>query len=89
MNNKTNSSWIYSELLMSKYMRKRPSERKIYSANRTDGYFHHNDLIVEYDVDVSHLFKLSLDDLVRASLHLNGVNGTIILDELYRMKNLI
>ena len=81
----TNSCWIYSELLMSGSIEKKAPIRKgVYKLNES---FDYSELSVDYDVDISHLIKLSLSDISKAreqSLR----HRTYILDELYFMKKL-
>lgn len=81
----TNSCWIYSELLMSGSIEKKAPIRKgVYKLNES---FDYSELSVDYNVDISHLIKLSLSDISKAEKQ-SLLHGTYILDELYFMKKL-
>ena len=86
LNNTTNSGWIYSELLMSKLLRKNYPIRK-----NTDFEIHeslkHDGLSVVYDVDITHLINISINDIINATG--NGeYSGLKVLDRLYFSKGL-
>lgn len=84
-NGVTNSCWIYSELLMSGSIEKKTPIRKgVYGFNES---FDHSELSVDYDVDISHLKKLSLSDIIEAAQQ-SLRHGPDILDKLYFMKKL-
>ena len=84
-NGVTNSCWIYSELLMSGSIEKKAPIRK--GVYRLDESFEHSELSVDYDVDISHLIKLSLSDISKAAKQ-SLRHGPYILDQLYFMKKL-
>lgn len=84
-NGVTNSCWIYSELLMSGSIEKKAPIRKgVYKLYES---FDYSELSVDYNVDISHFKKLSLDDISKAEEQ-SLLHGTYILDELYFMKKL-
>lgn len=80
-NGVTNSGWIYSELLMSKYICPKVPNRLRHNCRFDESYSAFN-LLVDYDVDITHLINLSFDDILKAQ---NGdrCKGTDILDRLY------
>lgn len=80
-NGKTNSAWIYSELLMSDLLRKRTIIRKSYNESVM-----HDGLSVEYDVDIKHLTKISFEEIKKVKL--KGQRGKQALFEIYCMKNI-
>ena len=82
---KTNSCWIYSELLMSGLI-----QRKQLSQERCllEKAFEHSDLSVEYDVDIKHLVNLTLHDIYKAACEcknprMQGDTGPTVLNQLY------
>lgn len=82
----TNSGWIYSELLMSKFLRKSYPIRKgmNFAINES---VKHDGISVEYDVDITHLMIISIRDISYASY--NGKNvGLGVLDQIYLAKGL-
>lgn len=88
VNGTTNSGWIYSELLMSKFLRKRHPIRKNinFAINETvkhDGL----SVPVEYDADITHLMIMSIKDIIRAAEN-NKYAGLEVLDNLYLAKGL-
>lgn len=82
----TDSPWIYSEIAMTSLVRKRsPLEhRKKISEARDSMESIEKSLRIEYDVDLSHLTQLSIQDLVRWSDE-NIVKGSSALDSLYKL----
>lgn len=84
----TNSGWIYSELLMSRYIeRKSPYMEEPFQC-RMDESLKHSELSVKYDVDISHLTRLSIGDIKEAT-NCDKNSGTDVLDQLYRTKKYI
>lgn len=81
----TNSCWIYSELLASSMIQKKHPLRK--SIRNINESFEHSALSVEYDVDITHLIKLSLRDIEKATEQSRDP-GVKILDQLYWNKKL-
>lgn len=61
-NNQTYSPWIYSELLISRIVRKKPPRgyREDVKKAISESY---SDLKVKYDVDLTHLINLEIEDL--------------------------
>lgn len=81
----TNSAWIYSELLMSKYLnRKKPIRKK--RAFVLNESFEHGGMNVVYDVDVTHLIVISMKDIIDAAK--SGYSGLGRLDQLYLKKKI-
>ena len=82
----TDSPWIYSEIAMTSLVRKRsPLEhRKKIREARDSMESIEKSLRIEYDVDLSHLTQLSIQDLVRWSDE-NIVKGSSALDSLYKL----
>lgn len=83
---KTNSCWIYSELLMSGCIDRKDPIRKS-TLFRIDEAFEHSELTVEYDADIKHLIKISLSDIVTATKQ-SVSSGPQILDHLYHNKKI-
>lgn len=86
----TESCWIYSELLMSNYLRRKEPKRaqKQNVSNRLNFIIDKKPLIVEYRVDISHMVPITLKDFEKASN--NGENlGLDLLDQLYINKELV
>jgi len=77
----TSSVWIYSELLMTKLVRRKPLNRSVTANFRLDEAVQEA-FKIEYEVDLSHLGNLTMFDLNQATGH--GLRGTQILDYLYR-----
>lgn len=82
----TDSCWIYSELLASSMIQKKQPIKKSASRNLNES-FEHSALSVEYDVDIKHLIKLSLHDVVQAARQCDAM-GVKVLDQLYWNKKL-
>ena len=87
---KTNSAWIYSEILMSSLIKREVPERfitrtKKFSMDESLSHGEMADFI--YNVNISHLIDLSLADIINASTSENY--GLELLNELYKKKNLI
>lgn len=85
-NGTTNSCWIYSELLMSGYIKKKEPTRKSFRSSLNES-FKHSELSVEYDANIKHLTKLSFSDISNA-VKQSEYQGPSILDCLYLNKNL-
>lgn len=84
-NGTTNSCWVYSELLMSSCIKtKAPIRKGVY---RLEESFDYSELSVDYDIDISHLIKLSLSDISKAAEQ-SVRHGPYILDQLYIMKKI-
>lgn len=83
---KTNSGWIYSELLMSRFLRKSCPIRKSenYAINES---VKHDGLSVAYDVDIRHLIIISITDITCA-VEDRKYLGSDFLDQLYLKKGL-
>lgn len=81
----TDSCWIYSELLLSKIIRKRTPPRKSESGSFNES-FHHDALKMEYDVDLTHLIKLDFKEILH--IQMRRLRGTDILDQLYYDKGI-
>jgi hypothetical protein len=86
--NKTNSAWIYSEITMSKLIRRRPlSDYRRVSDSK---YFSKAEQITsmnesfnpKYDIDLSDLTELDIPDLEKWGSSYN--NGKYALDILYK-----
>lgn len=73
----TNSEWIYSELLMTQYLRRIKLERMHIRSEFSES--------VAYDVDISHMKELTIRDLKDERIDLYG---TDILDHIYRKKGI-
>lgn len=85
-NGTTNSGWIYSELLMSKFLRKKYPIRKNVNFTINESV-RHDELAVVYDTDITHLIKISIKDIISATKE--GKNsGLDVLDQLYFTKGL-
>lgn len=80
----TNSGWIYSELLMSKFLRKRRPNR-ISTNFELNESVRHDGLSVEYEADITHMEILSIDDITRAKNEAK-CTGVRVLDQLYFAK---
>jgi len=81
--NVTDSPWIYAEIAMTSMIQKRsPQQHRISSAVEAldEG------LIINYDVDLSHLTDITQSDLDRWSRESQGVTGLDALDKLYIIK---
>ena len=85
-NGKTNSGWIYSELLMSKFLRKRFPIRKSMNFAVSESV-RHDGLSVEYDADITHLITISIVDVIKATEE-GRYSGLGVLDQLYFAKGL-
>lgn len=85
-NGVTNSAWIYSELLLSKYIGRKKPIRKRHQSDVSES-FEHNALVVEYDTDISHLRLLSFADIELAYRNA-APGGKAVLDQLYYMKKI-
>ena len=82
----TDSCWIYSELLASSMIQKKQPIRKGISRSINES-FEHSALSVEYDVDITHLIKISFRDIDQAAKQCKTV-GVNVLDQLYWNKKL-
>lgn len=85
-NGTTNSGWIYSELLMSKFLRKRYPIRKSMNFAINESV-RHDGLSVVYDVDITHLIVISINDIIDAMKSAENL-GVSVLDRLYLEKGL-
>lgn len=86
----TESCWIYDELLMSSFLRRKEPKRvqKHVPSNRLNFFTDKKPLIVEYKLDTSHLVPLTVEDLEKASC--NGHKaGLELLDQLYINKEMV
>lgn len=84
---KTDSPWIYSELLMATEF---PKQKLQYYRSLQHSNFSYNineSLRVRYDVNIDKLYKLTLNDLLEAGL--NGNKKTQFLDALYSNKKIL
>lgn len=77
----TESPWIYSELLTTKMIRQLVPKRKSAQPFRFDDSSVHSNLKVTYDLDLSHLYNLSINNFLTAIEA--GKSGTAILDTIY------
>ncbi len=84
----TNSELIYSELLMTQYLRRtKPERMHIRSVFSESGEY--RELAVAYDVDISHMKELTIKDIKDTlKAEKNLFNGTYILDEINRKKGI-
>ncbi len=91
--NETNSPWIYSEVLMSKLIRKtglsQDRIKNIVSTQKDKYTFENSTLEVKYDLGLKHLIELNTSDLTNwddfnKKYKDVGINA---LDTLYMMKN--
>lgn len=85
-NGTTNSGWIYSELLMSKFLRKTYPIRKSMNFALSESV-RHDGLSVEYDADIKHLMIISMKDIIIATED-GKYSGLGVLDQLYFTKGL-
>lgn len=85
-NGTTNSGWIYSELLMSKLLRRLDPIRKSMNFALNESV-RHDGLSVEYDADITHLIIISLNDIIHATRD-GKYLGKGVLDYLYFDKGL-
>lgn len=85
-NGTTNSGWIYSELLMSKLLRRLDPIRKSMNFALNESV-RHDGLYVEYDADITHLIIISLNDIIHATRD-GKYLGKGVLDHLYFDKGL-
>lgn len=85
-NGTTNSGWIYSELLMSKFLRKSYPVRKSMNFALSESV-RHDGISVEYDADITHLIIMSINDIIQATGNGKYV-GLGVLDHLYFDKGL-
>lgn len=85
-NGTTNSGWIYSELLMSKLLRRLDPIRKSMNFALNESV-RHDGLSVEYDADITHLIIISLNDIIHATRD-GKYLGKGVLDHLYFDKGL-
>mgnify|MGYP004657830869 CR=1 FL=1 len=86
LNGTTNSGWIYSELLMSKFLRKNCPIRKSVNFAINES-IRHDGLSIAYDADITHLIVMSINDIISATE--NGEHsGLEVLDRLYFAKGL-
>ncbi|WP_452602045.1 hypothetical protein [Pontimicrobium sp. MEBiC06410] len=68
INNKTMSPWIFSEIMTTQIIRKKTPQRlrketRIFSANENLNESVKTQLNIEYQIELSHLTKLSLNDI--------------------------
>lgn len=85
-NGTTNSGWIYSELLMSKFLRKNCPIRKSVNFAINESV-KHDGLSVVYDADITHLIVISIKDIISATEN-RKYSGVKVLDKLYFAKGL-
>lgn len=85
-NGTTNSCWVYSELLMSSYIKRKTPIRQDYNFSLNES-FEHKELSFEYNVNINHLIKLSFSDILNAVNQIKGTNQSL-LDCLYFNKKL-
>lgn len=84
----TKSGWIYSELLMSKLLRKRYPNRKNTNYNfEINESVRHDGFSVEYDVDIKHLIIITVKDIIKATEE-RKILGLDVLDNVYYAKGL-
>ncbi|TDN93388.1 hypothetical protein DET49_104114 [Salegentibacter sp. 24] len=91
-NEKTFSPWIFSELNTSRIIRKKTPSRlqtqfKMFSDRSVLSESKRSELQIEYQLELSHLVKLSLQDLL-AWTNQSQFQKEKALDNLYRMKPL-
>ncbi|WP_058230000.1 hypothetical protein [Clostridium butyricum] len=90
INAKTNSPWIYSELLTTRIINKKPLEDWRMLEPLNESYINHNfsNLTIEYDTKLDHLIKLNNSNL-STWLSLNASSfPENALDTLYMIKNI-
>lgn len=81
----TNSEWIYSELLMTQYLRRtKPKRKQIHF--RFSQSVENIELAVTYDVNISHMKELTIRDLKEEEKM--NYRGTYILDQIYLNKGI-
>ncbi|MFF3703856.1 hypothetical protein [Pseudomonas qingdaonensis] len=86
----TESPWIYSELAMTRLVRKKtPEEHRSFHmiGEARDSMESHKELNIEYGADLSHLIPLSKEDLDSWVLQ-NSDTGSRSLNTLYRNKGI-
>lgn len=80
---KTASPWIYSELLMTKIVEKKvPEGKEVY--RRNSGMYESVQINVEYDAELTHLYSLSYDDLLKATSNYKQCGFDNCLNYLYK-----
>lgn len=92
----TNSCWIYSELLMSRYISRKTRIEKSFrldEAFEQFEQFEHSELSVEYDIDIKHLINLTIHDIDKAATECENLgrrsdSGISVLSRLYFNKGL-
>lgn len=87
-NGTTNSGWIYSELLMSKYLQRKYPRRDNLNFALINEAVEHDGLSVEYDADISHLIIITLNDITRA-FEKSSDGGVDVLDRIYYAKKIL
>ena len=89
INSKTNSPWIYSELLTTRLITKKPLAD---GRMNKDLFLEHSvncsQLTIEYDAELNHLIKLSDSNLDSLCFYWKDSSPEDALDELYRLKGL-
>lgn len=87
MKSQTSSAWIYSELILSKIIRKKTREehRQPFTIVRDSADF----LNMNYDVSIDHLEEIDFRDLYKWSINCNKSRGCYNLDELYFQKGIL
>lgn len=83
----TDSGWIYSELLMSTYLKRIQPSRipKMNFKSNNNRFFN---MIFYHNVDISHLVPITIDDIINANEQAN-IKQINILDQLYLNKNIV
>lgn len=86
MKSQTSSAWIYSELILSKIIRKktRKEHRQRFTILRDSAEFD-----INYDVPIDHLEEIDFRDLYKWSINCNKSRGCYNLDELYFQKGIL
>lgn len=82
----TESPWIYSEIAMSKIIRRQPSDLRLAKSIKEGRFVADSALSVVYDINTSHLIDLKLKDIVLWIENSNESKRFDALDILYYMK---
>ena len=73
---------------MSKYLQRKYPRRDNLNFALINEAFEHNGISVEYDVDISHLIIVTLDDIMRAFVESTD-GGVDVLDRIYYAKKIL
>lgn len=90
--NKTHSPWIYYEIGVSKFIRKRKPNRKINDILKKSFKAAQQELNIEYKLDIDHLSSIKMSNLREWKQNYLAINQKIEihgLDLLYAMYNLL